>query len=163
HQGTRRSRASARATRRVRPPSPGPGREPRRTPNGRSRSEHGSGDLVLEDLVVGEAELEQHLVRVLTVVGRGPDLGRRLVELHRVRREPELAATREGDLLEVAVRDRLRVVVQLDRRLQWRPHTLEGLEPLAPLGVRAGAEDLAQYRDALGPVLVARRAVLEAR
>ena len=38
----------------------------------RSRSQHGSRHLVLDDLVVGEPELEQHLVGVLAVLGCMP-------------------------------------------------------------------------------------------
>ena len=50
------------------------------------RSQHRSTHLVLDDLVVGQAELEQDLVGVLAVVGRAAHRRRRLVELHRVRR-----------------------------------------------------------------------------
>ena len=38
-------------------------------------------DLELEELVLGEAQLGQHLVGVLAVVGSAHEVGRRLVEL----------------------------------------------------------------------------------
>ena len=53
--------------------------------------------------------------------GAPPHRCRRLVELHRVRRQHELGAARRGDRLEVAVGDRLRVVVHLERRSAAAP------------------------------------------
>ena len=72
-------------------------------------------DLVLDDLVEAELELEQHLVSVLAVVGRLAHCEWRLVELHWVRGQDERAPALRRDRLEVAVGDRLGVVVQLER------------------------------------------------
>src|SRR5438445_9190967 len=88
---------------------------------------------------------------------------RGLVELHRVGRKPELGAVRCSDLLQVAVRDRLGVVVHLERRLERRPDALQRAEPLAPFVVRPCPEHFTKHLDALPSVLVARRRVLEAR
>ena len=66
------------------PVSPARGPSPHRA---RSASEDRARLLVGDEVVPGEAELEEHLLGVLTVLGCPGEVGRPLVELHRARHQ----------------------------------------------------------------------------
>ena len=83
------------------------------------------------DVVPRVAELEQDLLGVLAVLGRPPQVGRPLVELHRDPGQPVAGAVVERDLAEVVVGDHLRVVEQLLDRLDRRPRRVDAA-PAAP-------------------------------
>ena len=68
-----------------------------------------------------QAELEQDLLGVLAELGGRAQRRRRLVELHRVGDQGEAAAVVAARSAQIAVGERLRIVVQLERRSASAP------------------------------------------